>query len=313
MNFTTNDKDVKRWHQTTAIRATLGTKIIQHLAGREDGVFEDIGLTLAQRMLPVAPMSHIYEPSLAIIVQGKKHVLLGKSSYQYDAAHFLLTTVDIPVVSEVLDANPEKPFIAALVKINLTKAREVMTHVDVESSVYQPGSALAIGPSTIPIFDAFSRLIDLLETPQDIPVMADLIERELLYRVLTSSAGLRLRHIVMAEHHANRITRAVGWLRENYAKPFRAEELATLCGMGVSTLYHQFRDLTAMSPVQYQKRLRLYEARRLLLNDGLDAGNAAFTVGYESTTQFNREYHRLFGAPPIRDVKTIHERNAPAP
>jgi AraC-like DNA-binding protein len=160
-------------------------------------------------------------------------------------------------------------------------------------------------------FDAFCRLVNLLNSPQDIPVLSGLIQREIIYRILRSDEGQRLRAIATLGEQSHRTAKAVAWIRANYAKPLRMEELAQMAGMGVSTLHHHFRELTAMSPLQYQKQLRLQAARERMLMDGLDAASAAFEVGYESASQFNREYSRFFGQPPMRDIRNLRAPNAP--
>ena len=163
---------------------------------------------------------------------------------------------------------------------------------------------MAVGVSSVELLDACTRLVGLLDTPQDVPFLSSLIQQEIIYRLLRSPQGKHLRAIATLGEQSHRTARAVEWLRVNYAKPLRVEELATMARIGVSTLHHQFRSLTAMSPLQYQKQLRLHVAReRMLENNGLDAASAAFEVGYENASQFNREYSRFFGQPPMRDIK----------
>jgi len=164
---------------------------------------------------------------------------------------------------------------------------------------------MSTGPATPELLDAFNRLFELLSTPRDIPILGSLIQREILYRLLTSEQGARLREIVSSGSQSNLTAKAVAWLRQNYRKPLRVEELAGIVRMGVSTFHHHFRTMTSMSPLQYQKQLRLHEARRLMLTEFLDASSAALEVGYESATQFTREYSRLFGQPPMRDVRAL--------
>jgi AraC-like DNA-binding protein len=193
--------------------------------------------------------------------------------------------------------------------LDLDAARQMIAEIDLHGiDTVRAQPAIATGPVTPALLDAVARLVALLDKPQDIAILNGLIHREILYRVLTGSAGDRLRQIVRIGSKTNRIARAVTWLRVNFARRLRIKELAEEAGMGISTLHHHFRELTTMSPLQYQKHLRLHEARRLMLSDEIDAGSAALRVGYESATQFNREYRRLFGVPPIRDVKTL--RNA---
>jgi transcriptional regulator GlxA family with amidase domain len=170
---------------------------------------------------------------------------------------------------------------------------------------------MATGESTVEFLSACCRLVDLLDTPQDIPFLSGLIQREIIYRVLRSAEGARLRAIATLGDQSNRTARAIAWIRANFGKPLRLEDLAEIAGMGVSTLHHHFRVLTAMSPLQYQKLLRLQAARGRMLIDGLDAASAAFEVGYESASQFSREYNRFFGQPPMRDVRALRSPSAP--
>jgi AraC-like DNA-binding protein len=171
---------------------------------------------------------------------------------------------------------------------------------------------MAVGISSRELLDACGRLIDLLDTPNDIPFLSSLIQREIVFRLLRSPQGKHLRAIATLGEQSHRTAKAVEWLRTNYAKPLRVDELAATARMGVSTLHHQFRSLTAMSPLQYQKQLRLHVARERMLNEGLDAASAAFEVGYESASQFNREYSRFFGQPPMRDIKSRRLTDTPA-
>ena len=172
--------------------------------------------------------------------------------------------------------------------------------------------AMATGETTAELLDACCRLVGLLDKPEDIPFLSGLIQREIIYRILQAPAGARLRAIATLGDQSHRTAKAIAWIRTNYAKPLRVEELAQLAGMGVSTLHNHFRALTAMSPLQYQKQMRLQTARGRMLMDGLDAASAAFEVGYESASQFNREYSRLFGQPPMRDIRTLRPTSAPA-
>lgn len=285
--------------------------IARLLDDHDDLVTSIPGLTLNRRTSVSAPGSYLYEPSLSMIVQGSKRVVLGDATYLYDESRFLLTAVNLPTITQVLAATPEEPYISILLTLDLVAAKQMIADVDLaERDAAAEGTGMATGPATAALFGALTRLIELLDTPKDIPILGDLIQREFLYRVLTSPAGARLRQIVRLGTQGNRIACAINWLRDNYARPLRIEELAEASGMGVSTLHHHFRLLTAMSPLQFQKHLRLHEARRLMLSEELDAGNASLRVGYESATQFNREYRRLFGAPPMRDVKALRLTSA---
>jgi AraC-like DNA-binding protein len=261
-------------------------------------------MSLYRRSAPTACTSAAYQPRLIVFAQGQKRINLGKTTYMCDRSTFLLTSVDLPVVSQVIAATEKEPILGLLLKLEMPLIREILSQQEFhqhEESVDTRG--MAVGVTSVELLDACFRLVDLLDTPQDIPFLSRLIQREIIYRLLRSPQGKHLRAIATLGEQSHRTSKAVEWLRVNYAKPLRIEKLADIARMGVSTLHHQFRSLTAMSPLQYQKQLRLHVARERLLNDGLDAASAAFEVGYESASQFNREYRRFFGQPPMRDIK----------
>jgi len=284
----------------------MATAIKRHLDGRGEAETPVAGLTIHGCTEPKEPSSYFYEPSFAFIARGAKRVVLGEEVYVYDETHFLLTAVNLPTIVQVIGASPATPYISLKQNIDLELARGLIAEVDAYGiPAMTSGSGMAIGPVTAPLAAACLRLIDLLDAPQDVPILGKAVQREILYRVLTSPVGARLRQAVEVGTQTYRVTEAIQWIRENYGCALRIEELARLAGMGESTLHHHFRSLTAMSPIQYQKRIRLHEARRLMLTDRLDAGAAARRVGYDSTTQFNREYRRMFGAPPKREVREL--------
>jgi AraC-like DNA-binding protein len=237
-------------------------------------------------------------------VQGKKRINVGRSTLICDESAFLLTSIDLPVVSQVIDATLERPILCLTLNLETPEVRRILSEHELPVRG-EPADArgMSVGENTAELLNACSRLVDLLETPPDIPFLAPLIEREIIYRLLRSPQGAHLRAISTLGEQSNRTAKAVSWLKENYDKPLRVEELADIAQMGVSTLHHHFRSLTAMSPLQYQKQLRLHVARERMVNEGLDAASAAFAVGYESASQFSREYSRFFGQPPMRDVK----------
>jgi AraC-like DNA-binding protein len=286
------------------MRRELAGKIADRAAAEGDTPTEIPGLRLYRRSLPTACASAAYEPSLVVFVQGQKRINVGKTTYVCDGSNFLLTSVDLPVVSQVIAATERKPILGLLLKLEMPAVREILSqqefHVREESA---DARGMAVGVTSVELLDACLRLVDLLDAPQDIPFLSSLIQREIVFRLLRSPQGKHLRAIATLGEQSHRTAKAVEWLRMNYTKPLRVEELATMARMGVSTLHHQFRSLTAMSPLQYQKQLRLHVARERMLNEGLDAASAAFEVGYESASQFNREYSRFFGQPPMRDVK----------
>ena len=210
------------------------------------------------------------------------------------------------MIGHVFEASEELPFLCLLLKFEMPIVRELLSREDVHVPVEPSDNpAMVMGATTVELLSACCRLIELLDKPQDIPFLSGLIQREIIYRILRGTEGARLRAIATLGDQSQRTARAIAWLRTNYSKPLRVEDLAQMAGMGVSTLHHHFRTLTAMSPLQYQKHLRLHAARGRMLMDGLDAASAAFEVGYESPSQFNREYSRFFGQPPMRDVRTL--------
>ena len=262
------------------------------------------GLLLSRRSVPSVCNSSTYEPGLILFFQGKKRINIGKVTYLCGDSSLLLTSVDMPVVSQVVDATESKPMLALILRLEMTIVRELLNKHDFEGPEESSDAlGMSVGKASEELLSACSRLLGLLDTPSDIPILGDLIEREIIYRVICSSQGKHLRAIATAGDQTNRVAKAASWLKENYAKPLRVEELANVARMGISTFHNHFRSLTAMSPIQYQKQIRLNVARQRMLNDGIDAATAAFEVGYESASQFNREYSRLFGQPPMRDAK----------
>jgi AraC-like DNA-binding protein len=298
--------------QAHKLRTELARKIALFMGSAEKRVIDNPGLTVVRRTACTAPCSLTYEPSVTVIAQGKKRVELGRNSFICDASRFLLTSVDLPVFSRVIEASGEVPCLAMWLKLEMPVVRELLSREEIqvaEAPSDSPG--MATGETTVEFLDACCRLVDLLDTPQDIPFLSGLIVREIVYRILRSAEGARLRAIATLGEQSHRTAKAIAWIRANYTKPLGVEDLAEMAGMGVSTLHHHFRVLTAMSPLQYQKQLRLQAARGCMLMDGLDAASAAFEVGYESASQFSREYSRFFGQPPMRDIRTLRSPSAP--
>ncbi|RVU06457.1 AraC family transcriptional regulator [Novosphingobium umbonatum] len=261
------------------------------------------GLSLYRRIAQTPCYRAIYDPSLTLFAQGAKAVNVGGVDYQGMAGRFLISSVDLPVQSQVIEASAEKPLLSMLLSIDSSMLREVIAQREPQP-VRPVQGALALGQAPLSLIDACARLVGLLDCPQDIGFMAPLIQREIYYRLLQTPQAARLHAIASASDHSHRTARAIGWLRRNYDQPLRIEALADLASMGVSTLHHHFRAMTAMSPLQYQKQLRLQAAREKMIG-GLDATGAAYAVGYESVSQFNREYARLFGQPPLRDMRAL--------
>ncbi|MFY9853238.1 MAG: AraC family transcriptional regulator [Terracidiphilus sp.] len=295
---------VKLPSRAVEMRKDLALKIASHI--RADGKDETVvpGLSLYRKSSPTECNSAAYEPVLIVFVQGEKRINLGGTTLVCNESTFLLTSVDMPVISQVTKASPEEPILAMVLKLEMPTVREILSQEEFHESQAVSGTrGMAVGKTTVELLDACSRLLDLLDAPTDISFLSNLIQREIIYRLLRGPRGESLRAIATLGEQSNRTAKAVAWLRENYAKPLRVEDLASVAQMGVSTLHHHFRSLTAMSPLQYQKQLRLHTARVRMLTDGMDAASAAFEVGYESPSQFSREYSRFFGQPPMRDIK----------
>jgi len=278
--------------------------LIARHAGR-DGVHATAipRLALIRADTPTEPLHALQNPALCIIASGAKQVMLGDQVFAYDRHHYLVASVDIPVVGQVLEA----PYLCFRLDLDAALLSSLLLEAGIETPQQQdaPGSGLALAPVTSELLDATLRLVRLLDSPRDIATLAPLAEREILYRLLLSEASVKLRQIAMADSRLQRINRAIGWIRKHYAEPFSVEAVAAEAGMSASSLHQHFKTVTAMSPLQYQKQIRLQEARRLILAHGMDAASAGHIVGYDSPSQFSREYSRLFGAPPVRDIARL--------
>ena len=264
------------------------------------------GVVLYHRDEPTPCYRASYEPSLSIFVQGRKRVILGQTEYICDSSSFLLSSIDVPAQSQIVEASEKTPLLVMFLRFDMPMVREVLTQDDLpEAEAHPHRQGLAVGETTLGLLDACQRLLNLVDTPEDVPYLSPLIQREIIYRLLKTPQASRLRAIATSGDLVQRTARAISWLRANFTKPLSVDELAKTARMGVSTLHHQFRALTSMSPLQYQKMLRLQTARERMLMDGLDATTAAYEVGYESISQFSREYSRCFGLPPIRDIRAL--------
>ncbi len=266
-------------------------------------------LFVSRRSRPTEPLHTAYRPCFALVLQGAKSLRLGTETLSYGTGDYLLTSLDLPVASRVTEASEQLPHLCLALAIDAEKLSALLRRVEVPRQATDKTGLRGMAVNTAPpeLLDAAVRLLRLLDRPDDIAAMAPLIEEEILYRILTGPDGPRLLNIAMAESQGNKIARAVGWLRENFSRPLRIEELAERVNMSVSSFHHHFKSVTAMTPVQYQKQLRLHEARRLMLVERLDVGTAGFRVGYQSPSQFSREYGRLYGLSPLRDLDTIRE------
>ena len=294
-------------HRAQANRDELVERIAR--AVREDGTVEPLkGLHLHRSSSPTEPVHSVSDPAFCVIAQGSKEVFLGDERYRYDPAHYLLVTAELPLVSQVIEASQERPYLSLRLELDPTLVGSVM----VEAGHPSPQShadvrAIDVSPLDASLLDAVVRLVRLLDSPTEARFLAPLITREIVYRLLMGEQGDRLRHIAVLGGYTHRIARAIERLRKDFDQPLRIDDIARELGMSVSGFHHHFKAVTAMSPLQFQKRLRLQEARRLMLGEHLDAASAAYRVGYDDASHFNREYKRLFGVPPMRDVERLRE------
>jgi AraC-like DNA-binding protein len=272
------------------------------------------GLQLHRIAQPGGPRSAIQTPALGLIAQGSKRVFVGGEEYEYDPLHYMVTSVDLPAVGKVTVASATEPYLGLKLDLDVDDIVELIQ--DEKLPPVAPADAsrgLYVSKLSATMLDAVLRLIRLIDTPDDISMLAPLVKREILYRLLRSGQGARLRQIALQDSQTQRVAKAIRLLRENFTRSIRVQTIAKDVHMSVSALHHQFKAVTAMSPLQYQKQLRLQEARRLMLFADIDVAKAAHRVGYESASQFSREYSRFFGAPPLRDRRRWLEESATAP
>ena len=270
------------------------------------------GLTVFKKT-QATTIAGFYEPSVCLIAQGAKDVQLGEESYHYDSKHYLFSGMHLPVVAKVTDASVEQPYLGLKLTFDYQEITQLMT----DSQLPPPkglssGRGMATGTLSLALISAFQRLVDLTEDEASIPMLAPMIRREIFYRLLIGEQGEKLRQFAAMGTQTHQVAKAISWLKNNFSKTIRIEDLAHIASMGVSTFHHHFRTMTAMSPLQYLKQMRLQEARRLMLTEHLDAATSAFQVGYESPSQFSREYGRLYGRSPAKDVNELRFKLAQA-
>lgn len=294
-----------------AMREAMIASIGRRTIGQLDCSTPISGLTFFRREAPMPPTICLVEACIVLVVQGEKQMLAGGEAYPYNINRFLITSLDIPANSQVVTASPDNPCLGLVLKLDLRTMAELIAQgglplPDDRSSDRE--AVIGLGTVTPMLLEPFKRMLDLLDEPSAIPILAPLIEREIHYRLLMSDQAARLQQIASVGSQGHRVAKAIDWLKVNYTETLRIDDLASHVKMSPSSLHHHFRQLTAMSPLQYQKWLRLNEARRLMLNEDSDAASAAFEVGYESPSQFSREYTRLFGAPPKRDIEGLRHK-----
>lgn len=280
---------IEKYAGTDGLHATPIPRLILYRASRLD-----------------EPMHAIYEPAVCIVAQGRKQSIAGEDTYIYDAEKYLVVSLGIPAVGRVLEASPDKPFLCMALSLDPAAIAALMLESDVKrAGREQPGSALSVSTMEPGMLDACIRLMRLAGSPRDIPVLAPLVEKEILYRLLRGDQATRMSQIAVAENRLQDVSRAINWIKRNFREAFSVEALASEARMSPAGLHQHFKTVTGTSPLQFQKHIRLLEARRLMLSQGIDAAAAAHAVGYESPSQFSREYRRLFGAPPARDIAQL--------
>ena len=269
------------------------------------------GLTVFRKIDANIPMAGAYEPSVCLIAQGAKRVQLGEETFFYDTEHYLFSGVHLPVVAQVTEASAEHPYLG----LKLTFDYQEITQLMADSQLPPPKGqrsdrGMATGKLTPALISGFQRLLDLADESANIPMLAPMIRREIFYRLLVGEQGEKLRQLAAMGTQTHQVAKAIAWLKSQFSQHIKVEDLAQVANMGVSTFHHHFRNMTAMSPLQYIKQIRLQEARRLMLTEHLDAATAAFQVGYESPSQFSREYGRMYGRSPAKDVNELRYKLA---
>jgi AraC-like DNA-binding protein len=286
-------------------RAAIARRILARATDGQPHLSAEIpGLMLIRMDQAHLNTCSVYEPCVALIVQGSKRIMLGEETLFYGEDRYLIAAMDLPVQAAVMQASAERPYLGVGMRLDWREIASLMLESPAPTTANGPldNRAMTTGALTLPLLEAFDRLVALLDQPEHITALAPLVKREIHYRLLTGEAGARLRQIATVDSQSHQVTRAIASLNARFDEPLRVETLAREAGMSLSTFHHHFKMMTAMSPLQYQKQLRLTEARRLMLSDGIEASTAAYRVGYESPSQFSREYRRMFGAPPSKDI-----------
>jgi AraC-like DNA-binding protein len=265
-------------------------------------------LFLHRASTPSLPLHSVYQPAVCFMAQGSKQAMAGEAVFSYREGDYLVVSVDVPIVSQITEATPQRPYLCLRLDLDPAAIGALMLESDVDRAGRElPGSSLAVSAMNDELLDAAIRLLRLLGSPRDIPILGPLAEREIIYRLLRGEQTSRMSQIAFAESKLQQVNRAIGWIKRNFRAPLRIDTVASEARMSASALHQHFKTVTGMSPLQYQKQLRLQEARRLMLSEAADAAIAGHAVGYESPSQFSREYRRLFGAPPVRDIERLRE------
>jgi len=286
-------------------RKELVERISQTLP--QDGHVEAFpGLVLFRSSVVDRSVFNVMEPALCVIAQGAKEIQVGDEVFRYDPGHYLITTVGLPTVGRIVEASKERPYLGLRFYLEPTLVTSFTLESGIESHRRDSAaSAMSVKPLENSLLDAVVRMVRLMDRPNDVKALSPLIIKEIVFRLLLDGQGPRLRHLTAEQDHSRRISRAIQEVRKNISQPLKIDDIARRLGMSVSGFHHQFKSVTSMSPIQFQKQLRLQEARRLMLGEDLDAASAGIKVGYDDPSYFNREYKKHFGAPPQRDIARL--------
>jgi AraC-like DNA-binding protein len=286
----------------------LADIIARHAPG--DGIYDTAipGVSLLRASAPTMPMPVLYEPTLCLVAQGRKQAVLGTATYVYDAAKYLVASVNLPVTGSVIEASDARPYLCLRLDLDTAELSELsLRHPVKEDSSDLPSAGISLGETTPELLDAAARLAGLLDQPADIEAISPLVTREILYRLLTGPGNRAVRQMAQANSRLNQIVKAIAWLRAHYTEACRIDDVADIAGMSRSSFHANFKAVTALSPLEFRTQLRMQEARRLMVAEGMEAATAGFQVGYESPSQFSRDYVRIFGMPPARDASRLRE------
>ena len=281
---------------------------------RAENKWTPTGLPRVAMVRAEACSDQVYEPTLHLVLQGNKMLSIGDEILHFEPATYFVIPVELPVIGQVCTESrdhPDSPYLALSLTLDAAVISTLLSDL-CDTRPGQGGPAFSVTAATPELIDAWLRMLRLVDRPQEAALLAPMIEREILFRALQGPHGNMLRQIARADSHLSQVRRAIDWIRAHFTEPFRVEPLASMAGMSVAAFYRHFKAVTAMTPIQYQKRLRLLKARRQLLFEPHDAASVAFSVGYESASQFSREYARMFGMPPVRDVARFKTQANPA-
>jgi AraC-like DNA-binding protein len=273
-----------------------------------DGTFKDLlpGVNLIRSSTPTMPMPVIYEPTVCFVAQGRKRATLGTTAYNYDPARYLVASVGLPVMGSVIEATDAEPYLSLQLDLDLPELGELaIRHLPPPGERVTFPMGLTLNQTTPALLDAVIRLAGLLDEPRDIEALAPLTTREILYRLLTGPGGSVIRHMAHTDSRLSQIARAIVWIRTHYREACRIEDAAEVAGMSRSTFHEHFRSVTSMSPIEFRTQLRMQEARQLMVSNLMDAASAGFHVGYDSPSQFSRDYSRFFGSPPAKHARLL--------